>query len=212
MKEKKIIIVNYGVGNLWSVEKAVRQFAPHVEVTEEKEKIETADGIILPGVGTFAAGMEGLRVRGLVDTIKNAAARSVPILGICLGAQLLLERGHEYGEHKGLGIIKGEVVHFPQLSPGVTIPSVGWQEVIPTDNPKTKDLFRDLENPFMYFVHSYVLVPEKKEITLATTTYGGYTYCAALGEGSVLGTQFHPEKSGEAGLGLIKNFIRLVVG
>lgn len=202
-----IAIVDYGVGNLGSLRRAVGLFSNNVFVTEEPEKIEKADAVILPGVGAFAAGMEGLRVRGLVGTIKDAAARGVPILGICLGAQLLLERGYEFGEYEGLGIVKGEVVRFPEMPAGVTIPAIGWQEVVPGAQGKTKTLFAGLERPFMYFVHSYVLAPKDPASVLAETSYGDYTYCAVVGEGSVVGTQFHPEKSGQAGLKLLSNFI-----
>ena len=202
-----IVIVDYGVGNLWSVLKAMRRFAPSAFITEEKEKIETADAIILPGVGTFKAGMDGLTIRGLIEPIKVAAKRGVPILGICLGAQLLLERGYEFGEHEGLGLIKGEVVRFPQLSAGVKVPAIGWQEVVPTATPEAKILFAGITKSFFYFVHSYVLMPVSAESSLASTTYGDYAYCAVVGERNIYGTQFHPEKSGEAGLQLIHNFI-----
>ncbi|MDO8492716.1 MAG: imidazole glycerol phosphate synthase subunit HisH [bacterium] len=204
---KKVAIVDYGVGNLWSVLKAVRQFAPNTEVTEEKKEIEEAKAIILPGVGTFKAGMDGLAVRDLVQTIKTAAGRGVPILGICLGAQLLMERGYEFGERAGLGLVKGEVVKFPELPAGIKIPDIGWQEVRPAGNKSTKALFLGVERPYFYFVHSYILKPKDIETSLAETTYGGYNYCAAIGEGKTYGTQFHPEKSGKAGLKLIENFL-----
>lgn len=206
-KKPAIAIVDYGVGNLWSVLKAVSRFASDAFITEEREKVETADAIILPGVGTFKAGMEGLAVRDLVDPIRAAAKRGVPLLGICLGAQLLLERGHEFGEYEGLGIIKGEVVQFPSLPSGTKIPAIGWQEVMPTENAKAQMLFAGITKPFFYFVHSYILVPSAPGSSLAGTTYGDYAYCAAVGHGSVYGTQFHPEKSGEAGLRFIQNFI-----
>lgn len=202
---QKIAIVDYGVSNLWSVLKAVRKFAPGAYITEEKEKIEIADAIILPGIGTFKAGMEGLRVRGLVEVLQQAAKKGTPILGICLGAQLLLEKGFEFGEHEGLGIIKGKVVHFPELGAGVKIPAIGWQEVSPK-NDRAKMLLGNTEKPFFYFVHSYVLEPANPDAVLATTNYGGYTYCATVGEDHVMGVQFHPEKSGDAGLALLRVF------
>ena len=206
-KNPNIAIIDYGVGNLWSVLKAVRRFAPDAYVTEEKERIETADAIILPGVGTFKAGMEGLAVRDLIDPIRAAATRGVPILGICLGAQILLERGYEFGEHEGLGIIKGEVVQFPPLPNGVKIPVIGWQEASPSAEQESGRLFADLSHPYFYFVHSYILKPTSPDTVLATTMYGGHTYCAVVGQGNTVGTQFHPEKSGKEGLRLIENFI-----
>lgn len=209
-KNSTIAIVDYGVGNLWSVLKAVSCFAPSAYITEEAEKIEAADAIILPGVGTFKAGMDGLAVRGLIEPIRAAAKRGVPVLGICLGAQLLLERGHEFGQHEGLGLIRGEVVLFPALPAGVKVPAIGWQEVMPTENAKAQMLFAGITKPFFYFVHSYVLMPTSSDSSLADTTYGDYAYCAMVGEGNVYGTQFHPEKSGEAGLQLIQNFINSI--
>ena len=201
-----IVIVDYGVGNLWSLSKALAQFAD-VEITEERQRIEKADAIILPGVGTFKAGMEGLAVRGLAEVVKERARAGVPVLGICLGAQLLLERGHEFGEQDGLGLIKGEVVQLPAMPPSVTMPVIGWQEVVPTQQPGAAALFTGITNPFFYFVHSYMFAP-KEESVLAKTTYGGYQYAAALGEKNIFGVQFHPEKSGPAGLKLLENFIR----
>lgn len=209
-KNPTIVIVDSGVGNLWSALKAVRRFAPSAYITEEAAQVETADAIILPGVGTFKAGMDGLRVRGLIEPIQTAAKRGVPILGICLGAQLLLERGYEFGEHEGLGIIKGSVARFPTLPAGVKVPAIGWQEVAPAGHLKAKMLFAGITKPFFYFVHSYVLMPSEPESSLAGTTYGDYAYCAVVGERNVYGTQFHPEKSGEAGLQLIRNFINSI--
>ncbi len=203
-----IIIVDYGVGNLWSLSKALTRFA-EVEITEEREKIEKADAIILPGVGAFKAGMEGLRVRGLIEVIKERAKSGTPLLGICLGAQLLLEKGHEFGEHEGLGLIKGEVVALPAMPAGVTMPVMGWQEVTPGTAPGASTLFAKIDKPFFYFVHSYRCAPPER-LVLAKTTYGGYDYAAAFGEGNLYGVQFHPEKSGPAGLALLQNFIRSV--
>lgn len=208
--QKNIAIVDYGVGNLWSLGNAVRLFVPNSSVTEEKEIIEQADAIILPGVGAFGAGMEGLRVRGLVEPITEAAKRGVPILGVCLGAQLLLEKSDEYGEHAGLGLIKGETVHFPELPKGVKVPAIGWQEVAPGASAAAQELFAGIGNETFYFVHSYILKPAREGSVLAKTVYGGFEYAAAIGEGRIAGTQFHPEKSGEAGLRLLQNFISSV--
>ena len=202
----KVAIIDYGVGNLGSLRRALEPLCD-VFVTEEKEKILEADAIVLPGVGAFAAGMEGLRVRDLVDTLQDAAKRSVPMLGICLGAQLFLDRGFEFGTHEGLGIVPGEVKHFPKLPQESAVPAIGWQEVSPTRDPAAQRLFAGIDRPCMYFVHSYVLVPAREEYILARTMYGGYGYCAVMGKSTIIGTQFHPEKSGEAGQQFLKNFI-----
>lgn len=209
IQNKNIAIVDYGVSNLWSVLKATRIFASNVFITEEKDAVASADAILLPGIGTFKAGMEGLRVRGLVKVVQEAARRGVPILGICLGAQLLLEKGFEFGEHEGLGIIKGQVVHFPELRQKTKVPAIGWQEVTPATSTEANTLFIGIDKPFFYFVHTYVMQPEES-VVLAKTSYGGYDYCAAMGTGRVYGTQFHPEKSADAGLHLLKNFINSI--
>lgn len=205
---KRIGIIDYGVGNLGSLRRALEQCA-EVFVTDEPERLAEADALVLPGVGSFKAGMDGLKVRGLDEAVRAAAARGVPMLGICLGAQLLLERGHEFGEHQGLGIIKGEVTRFPERL-GAKVPAIGWQEVVPSQDFHAKLLFEGLEKPSFYFVHSYVLEPADISESVARTTYGGFDYCAAVGKGNIFGTQFHPEKSGEAGLQLIGNFVRSI--
>lgn len=210
ISSKNIVIVDYGVGNLWSLGNAVRLFAPNTQVTEEREKIEQANAIILPGVGAFNAGMEGLRVRGLIEPITEAAKQGVPILGICLGAQLLLEKSNEFGEHAGLGLIKGETVHFPELPKGIKVPAIGWQEVTPGASGEAQKLFAGVGSGTFYFVHSYILKPAHESSVLAKTVYGGFEYAAAIGEGRIAGTQFHPEKSGAAGLSLLQNFISSV--
>lgn len=208
--QKKIVIVDYGVGNLWSLGNAVRLFASDVSVTEEKEKIESADALILPGVGAFAAGMDGLNRRGLTEVIKSAAKAGKPILGICLGAQLLLEKGYEFGEHEGLGLIAGSVEHFPTLGEKVKVPAIGWQHVQRGNTENATQLFNNIEDPTFYFVHSYILKPALSRSELATTSYAGFHYCAVVGEGNIVGTQFHPERSGKAGLTLLQNFISSV--
>jgi len=203
---KKIAIIDYGVGNLGSLRRALERVA-EVEIVEDPERLADKDGLVLPGVGSFKAGMDGLMVRGLADAVVSRAKAGTPILGICLGAQLLLERGYEFGEHAGLGLIKGEVRHVPELS--AKVPIIGWQTVTPTEQSK-KALFEHIPEGSFYFVHSYTLNPTESSACIATTTYSGYTYCAAIGEGNILGTQFHPEKSGKDGLQLIDNFVRSI--
>jgi glutamine amidotransferase len=209
ISDKHIAILDYGVGNLWSVQKAFKKFAPHTFITEEAQDLLSADAIVLPGVGTFAAGMDGLKKRGLIDPLKDAAARGVPILGICLGAQLLIETGHEFGEQKGLGLIEGEVIPFPPFTHGEKLPVIGWQNVTVQEQPSAKLLFQGIDNPCFYFVHSFLLSPSRSENSYAATSYGEHSYCAVVGKGNIFGTQFHPEKSGEAGMRLIENFVIL---
>lgn len=203
---KNIAIIDYGVGNLGSLRRA---FAPlcNVTISEEKEVIESADALVLPGVGAFHAGMEGLRVRNLIDTLLAAKERSVPMLGICLGAQLFLEKSYEFGEHDGLGLIPGEVVHFSTIAPEATVPIIGWQEVTLSSRSVAPDLFAGLQKPFMYFVHSYIMRPTQEEHVLAKTVFSDKEYCAIVTRGAITGTQFHPEKSGASGQLFLKNYV-----
>lgn len=206
---KQIAIIDYGVGNLHSLVKAFSNFDIKAIVAEEKELILRSDAIVLPGVGAFKAGMEGLKVRDLVPAIHKFADSGKPILGICLGAQLLLSEGLEFGKFKGLNIIPGKVIKFPKIKDKV--PHIGWNEIYSAKAPWKKTILNSVkENSDTYFVHSYILQPKKKDNILALAKYGNYEFCAAIKHGSVYGCQFHPEKSGETGLKIIKNFIDLI--
>jgi len=206
---KNIAVIDYGVGNLHSLLKAFAGFGVNVFVTEEINKIKTADAIVLPGVGSFKSGMEGLKIRGLVETVKNFAKTGKPILGICLGAQLMLGKGYEFGELNGLGIIPGKVVKFPKLEE--KIPHIGWNEIY-CEKSKWENTILDSveEKTDVYFVHSYILEPDKKENILSLAKYGGYEFCSAIRKDNTYGCQFHPEKSGRVGLKIIENFIKLI--
>lgn len=208
-KSPKISIIDYGVGNLHSLLKAVQNFTGDVHVTENVEKIRKSDALILPGVGAFQAGMEGLAVRDLTSAVKNFVSSGKPILGICLGAQIMLGKGFEFGEFEGLGLIPGKVVYFPELPEKEKIPQIGWNKIYPRPGQNWNDsILRGLpENSYAYFVHSYILEPENTENILARSKYGGYEFCAAIQKDNIIGTQFHPEKSGEIGLSIIKNFV-----
>lgn len=199
---KKITIIDYGVGNLHSLRRAFGFFGIPACVSEDAEEILNSDAIVLPGVGSFEAGMRGLKVRGLADAVKTFASSGKPVLGICLGAQILLSEGREFGVFEGLGIIPGKVERFSELINGEKIPHVGWNKVSSSGG--------DMWNKDFYFVHSYVLRPDKKEHVFGLTAYGGREFCSIVKKGNIYGTQFHPEKSGEAGLEIIKNFIKLV--
>ncbi|MDD5103150.1 MAG: imidazole glycerol phosphate synthase subunit HisH [Candidatus Peribacteraceae bacterium] len=206
-----ICIVDYGIGNIFSAMKALRRFTQDVILSEDPKEIGDAAALVLPGQGAFEAGMEGLRVRGLLDEVKAAASKGKPILGICLGAQLLLEKGYEFGEWKGLGLLPGEVVHFPVLEQGAKTPHMGWNSIIPPAGHTWEGtvLKEVVPGADMYFIHSYFLKPNDPAHILAETTYGGLTFASVIGKGPIIGCQFHPEKSGEAGLRILKNFVAL---
>lgn len=205
----KIVIVDYGVGNIHSAMKGLKRFTEDVVLSEDPEVIRNASALVLPGQGAFKTGMDGLKMRGLLDEVKNAASAGKPILGICLGAQLLLAQGFEFGEHAGLGLLPGKVIHFPTLEPGTKIPHMGWNAINePTPGKWKGTALEGLRNGAeMYFIHSYILQPADPTHILATTTYGGLTFPSVIGKGNIIGCQFHPEKSGEEGLGIVGRFV-----
>lgn len=205
----RICILDYGVGNIYSAAKGMKRFSPGVTVSDDPLEVRAADALVLPGQGSFEAGMRGLRVRGLIDEVKNAADAGKPILGICLGAQLLLERGYEFGDREGLGLIPGEAVHFPALTGGIKVPHMGWNSIEEAEPGRwTGTALQGIPGGAeMYFIHSYILNPLHPQDILATTEYGGARFASVIGRGRILGCQFHPEKSADAGLRIIENFV-----
>lgn len=196
----KIAIVDYGMGNLRSVEKACVYAGYDAVVTDDQKTLRSASHIILPGVGAVKDALDRLREKELWDTVIQQARSGKPFLGICLGMQMLFEKSFENGEYDCLSLIKGQVVPFDV--PGLRVPHIGWNQIDIVDNP----LFQKEDAPqYVYFVHSYhgASVPQKNVI--ATASYG-YDFVAAVREGNLFGTQFHPEKSGETGIKIIKNF------
>ncbi len=195
-----IAIVDYGMGNLRSVEKALEFLGAAPVVTRDAKTIARADALILPGVGAFAAAMANLSDLGLIDPILKSVDDNKPFLGICLGMQLLAEKSYEYGVHEGLGIVKGKVVRFEDTS--LKIPQMGWNLIDP--NPDCP-IFADVKPADrFYFVHSYYMVCDD-DSSAAETEYG-IRYTSAVRKGNVFATQFHPEKSGDAGLSVLKRF------
>lgn len=200
-----ICVIDYGVGNLFSVEKALLQFSDDVKVTHDKSDIEAADKLVLPGVGDFGECMKNLQDTGLIPTIMKKIENGTPILGICIGMQIMFEGSEESPNAKGLGLFKGMVRHIN--APALKVPHMGWNSLdIVEPRPA---LYEGLsQQPYTYFVHSYHAVPEDKSIITATAEYGE-TLTAAVGKGNVMATQFHPEKSGDVGLQILKNFIEM---
>lgn len=199
-----IAIVDYGMGNLHSVSKAVERLGYEPLVTGEREEILAADGIILPGVGAFGDAMEQLRETSLDSVMKDAAESGKPLLGICLGMQLLFSRSEEHGQFEGLDILPGSVVRF--TGGDYKVPHMGWNSL--QFGKREHPLFAGLEEGHVYFVHSYHVLPEVQADLLAVTDYG-QPVTAIVGRGSVYGMQFHPEKSGELGMSLLRNFLAL---
>ena len=200
-----IAIIDYDAGNLKSVEKALVALGETPIVTRDREEILRADKAILPGVGSFGDAMEHLHRFGLVEVIKDFVASGKPFLGICLGLQLLFDRSDETPGVEGLGILKGEILRIPD-QPGLKIPHMGWNSL---KYPNEGRLFRGIpEDSYVYFVHSYYLKAEDESIVTATTEYSTLIH-ASVESGNVFACQFHPEKSSDVGIQILKNFVEL---
>ena len=197
------VIIDYGVGNLFSLRSSFHKIGVEVEVSSEPLTIASADRLILPGVGAFGDAIEKLRASGLDRVLCARAEAGVPILGICLGMQLLFEKSYEYGEHTGLGLLKGSVVPMAGVIPeNLKIPHIGWNAL---HFRKKSKLFRDIkEGDCVYFVHSY-FASRCEDSVIATAEYGE-ELTAAVEQGNVMGCQFHPEKSGDVGLAILRAF------
>lgn len=209
-KQLKVAIVDYGVGNLRSLSRALEYHGASVLITEEPKDIEESDALVLPGDGAFAAGMDGLEVRKLKKVIVDFAKSGKPVLGICLGAQILLSDGYEFGHHKGLNLIAGKVVRFPKLKRKEKIPQIGWNAINVGKRDWKNTILAGIKlKANVYFVHSYIIEPENKKNIVATTSYGGVDFCSVIGSDNIWGCQFHPEKSGDVGLAIIKNFLKI---
>lgn len=204
-----IAIIDYGVGNLFSLKSTFSMLGEQAVVTSDKSEIENADRIILPGVGAFGDAAAKLRESGLADVIKNQTANGKPLLGICLGMQLLFDKSYEYGEHDGLGLIKGEIRPIADvIDKSLKIPHIGWNSLRFPENKPASPLFKYInEGDFVYFVHSYYAA-NCEDSVIATAEYS-VPLTAAAANGNVFGTQFHPEKSGDVGLKIIKAFCEL---
>jgi len=201
--EKVLGVIDYGLGNLRSVSKALEVLGVKVILSSDVRRLSEVRGLILPGVGAFKRGMENLEKLGLKDFLRQSLNRGIPFLGICLGFQLLFTESEEGGRVKGLEVLKGRVVRF---SKGIKIPHMGWNQV---EFKKDNNLFKEIpDKSFFYFVHSYYVEPEDKDIVISTTDYGG-EFVSAINKDNLWGVQFHPEKSSELGLKLLKNFISI---
>lgn len=199
-----IVIIDYDAGNLKSVEKALKFLGEDVKVSRNKDEILNADKVILPGVGSFGDAMEKLNAYNLADTIRTVAERNIPFLGICLGLQLLFDRSDESPGVKGLGILPGEILRIPDK--GLKIPHIGWNSLNLHGNGR---LFKGIqEESYVYFVHSYYLKAKDEDIVKASTEYAVNIH-ASVENGNIFACQFHPEKSGDVGLRILKNFAEI---
>ncbi len=201
-----VAIVDYQMGNLRSVQKAIEKVGGNAIVTDDPSQIQSASHVILPGVGAFGDAMRELQQRHLVPVMQQAALSGKPFLGICLGMQLLFASGEEGGEQIGLGIIEGSVPKF-EIDPALKVPHMGWNKVASklADDPLMQSIPSD---PYFYFVHSYFCQPVDTSVVWLECDYGG-PFCAAIRKDNIFATQFHPEKSQANGLRLLQNFIEL---
>lgn len=209
----KIALIDYGMGNLRSVGKALELAGAEVIVTSNKKTIENSDALVLPGVGSFGPAIKYLRRMGLDETVINQVDKGRPYLGLCLGFQFLFGLSEEEGRHRGFNLVKGKVKKFDFSSfknntKKLKIPHMGWNRV--KAHSGAEAMFKGIpDKSYFYFVHSYYAVPDEKKITAGTTDYG-IDFCSAVKKDNMWGCQFHPEKSGEIGIRLLKNFIKEV--
>ncbi len=215
MKPAKVVVVDYGIGNLLSVRRALENVGAEVEQSANADALSVAPKIILPGVGAFADGMAELRRLGLDVPLREAAQRGTPIMGICLGMQMLFDSSEEFGHSAGLGLIPGRVVGIPRVGDnGVRrkIPHIGWNELIFAGGRQSwrgSVLEAVTAGSSMYFVHSFMAVPDDPADCVANCLYEGQAVTAAVAHGNVSGCQFHPEKSGQVGLSVMRKFLEL---
>lgn len=217
------VIIDYGLGNLFSIKHACMTTDVAVKISSSRADIEQADMIILPGVGAFGDAMDTLKRLDLVSVIKDQACSGKPLLGICLGMQLLMTESFEFGQHKGLGLIEGEVLSFrnsPALNEDVKIPHVGWSRTFSAYDPQSRSTSGTpeawqcspmnglREGEYFYFVHSYFVQPTDNASALCWTEYGNLTFCSGIQKDNIFAFQFHPECSSHAGLSIYRNFLK----
>ena len=218
-KNIKVAIVDYGLGNLFSVKNACQHFGIDARITNSKQKISEAEAVILPGVGAFGDAIASLKQLYLFAFLKDIALSGKPFIGICLGMQLLMEESSEFGHTKGLGLIKGSVVPFSKPVDSskriLKVPQVGWNRIFKVKDcsadPWKGSLLAGLKNgDFMYFVHSFYVVPKDSSVVFSKTIYGDVEFCSSLRYKNIFACQFHPERSGLVGLNIYKNILAFI--
>ena len=210
MLSKKITIIDYGCGNILNLARAIKFIGYEVDITHDKNKIINSSYVILPGVGAFGNAMKQIEKYNLHNTILEYAKLGKPLLGICLGMQILLTVSYEFGVHKGLGLIEGKVIKISnEKNKEIKIPHMGWNEIYPNNNKKewkNKILKNSSIGKSFYFVHSFVCITKDYDSTIAVCNYSDISIPAVIATGNVYGCQFHPEKSADNGLAVLKNF------
>jgi glutamine amidotransferase len=215
MSTPKVLVVDYGVGNLLSVTRALAACGAEVEATDDVRRIAVAERVVLPGVGAFASCMGELKRRGLVDPLLTFMSSGRPFLGICVGLQMLMESGEEFGDHAGLGLIEGSVKALEATTAAGRphkIPHIGWNGLLPSPGGAAwpgSILSKIAPGDTCYFVHSFAVDPVDRSVWLADCDYDGRRFCAAIRRDNIFGTQFHPEKSGKTGLAILSAFLDL---
>ena len=202
-----IAVIDYGIGNVRSILNALEYIGERAMLTRDLDKLSNASGLILPGVGAFEEGMKRLHSYDLANQITSLVNNGKPLLGICLGFQMMMKSSSEKGASSGLGFFDYSVEHMPVRA---RLPHIGWASIsTPPDFSNQPSLLEGLDRQFFYFVHSYCVIKPKDDVTVGLANYGGCEFVAIIETGNVFGTQFHPEKSGEMGLALLRNFARL---
>lgn len=213
MSDINIAIIDYQLSNLFSVQHACEFVGLRSKITSNPKDLVGADALILPGVGAFGDAMRNLNKFDLIDPIFEHISSGKPFLGVCLGMQLIFETSEEFGTHKGLGILKGRVLKFPSKNSYgklLRVPQIGWNKIqLQKDDPLLKGI---KGGEFMYFVHSFYVLPKIDEVILTKTNYEGFEYASAVSKNNVFAVQFHPEKSGPGGLKVYQNFSKIIKG
>tara|TARA_Y100001970_G_scaffold292985_1_gene437017 strand:- start:505 stop:1176 length:672 start_codon:yes stop_codon:yes gene_type:complete len=203
----KIVIIDYKLGNLFSIQNALARIGQNCEISSNSQQIANADALILPGVGSFKEAMNSLKHLDLINPLKDFINTGKPLLGICLGFQLLFSESEEFGHHQGLDVIEGKIKKF-QPSNTLRVPHIGWNKLtIPNEKSWKKSPFKELkDNSMVYFVHSYYASVSNKNHILSNTTYDTITFPSSIMKDNIFATQFHPEKSGNIGINILKNW------
>lgn len=207
--KKKVVIIDYQLGNLYSVKQSCDSVGMNVVVSSNKEDILDANALILPGVGAFIQAMNNLKKLDLIDVIKTKVSSGTPIFGICLGLQLLFTKSEEFGSGNGLNLISGIIKRFPSKinQRKIKVPHISWNQIYKSNiNFRNTPLLDLIDNEFMYFIHSYYVKPDNDNCILTNTNYDGFEFCSSVIKENIFATQFHPEKSADKGISIYKNW------